>query len=281
MDRDLSIVSLALTAFLVALLIDVSVAPRVEWGFQTVIYWIALYCSWLIALPVYMASRWPLRDVSKLFAYSLVLWSVEDPLYYYILGYSAFSPFPENPGMYPLMIYWWPVWFMVLGRLFTGLVILVYLTVNPEWGEDAISISLTSEETRWILKVAAIIIIAGVTSWAWYQQYSRAGFGGDVLYEIELSYKREESTEMIYRGVLARMKIETPLPVSGVRSSTRYVLLRPHPDINPLPLARITGSRIINSYMGKEVEILGKMVWRDYRRELLPGRIREAAGNGD
>ena len=267
MDDDLEIASVAFLLFLAVLFIDVLVAPRIPWGIQTAIYWIVLYCSWLILFPFLMAARWSPRSVAKYLSLSLILWSVEDPLYYHLLGYPAFSPFPENPGMYPLMVYWWPVWFMILSRLFAGLVVIVYVSINPEWGEEGLEVRFTGEQIRWILKVAAIILVGAVAFGAWYLHYSRSGFGGDVLYGVDLSYKNEESSEAIFRGLLVRMQVEGDL---------RYVLLRTQKDLSDLFLARFRESKILDSYLGREVEILGKLVWRQYKRELLVGRIRVA-----
>ncbi len=279
MDENVEIVLVAFLAFLAVLFIDVSVAPAIPWGVQTVIYWVVLYCSWLIAFPICMAARWSPRNVSKLLALSLVFWSIEDPLYYHLRGYSAFSPFPENPGMYPLMIYWWPVWFMILSRLFAGLVILVYASVNPEWGEERLEVFFTKEEIGWILKVAVVICVAAAAFGAWYLDYSRAGFGGHVLFEVDLSYKEEESPETVFRGVLTKMQVESPLPMGGVLEDLRYVLVRPQTDLVDLVLVKFKESKILDSYLGKKVEILGKLVWRQNRRELLSGRIREAEQN--
>lgn len=281
LNEALQILVVALLLFLAVLTIDILLAPKIPWGAQTAIYWMVLYCSWLIGVPIciYMSGKWPPRNVSKLLALSLIFWSIEDSLYYYILGYSTFSPFPENPGMYPLMIYWWPAWFMVLSRFFAGLIIFVYVGINPDWGEEPVRLSLGREQVRWILKVAVFVSAGVVIAWSSYSYYTAGGFGGRIVYRTDPSYGREPWPESVYRGILVRRELE----LTRYNIQARYVLVRPG-NLSELILAKpywMLGSdspSVLDSYLDKQVEILGKLVERQDRYELFAARIREATG---
>jgi len=268
---------LAVALFLATLIIDVVVAPTIPWGVLTSIYWLSLYGCWLGFFPTYVAAKSSLGDGAVLLGFSLLLWSIEDPLYYILRGYPAFSPFPERPGMYPLMVYWWPVWFLLLSRLFAGLVILVYIRMNPDWGQEPARVALGSEEVKWILEVAAVICAGVLIFSVCYSYYTRAGFGGEIVYKTDPSYNREQSPETVHQGVLLRKTVE----ITPLNPETRYILAR-HGNLSELILAKpywMMGSDesdILNSYIGQEVEILGKMVWDQYRGELFVGRIRRA-----
>lgn len=281
MDKTLELLFLAFGLFVATLAIDVVVAPTIPWGMFTSIYWLALYGCWLGFFPTYVATKSSLRDGATLLGFSLLLWSIEDPLYYISRGYPAFSPFPEHPGMYPLMVYWWPVWFLLLSRLFAGFVILVYICMDPGWGQKAVRVALASEEVKWILKVVAVICAGVLIFSVCYSYYTRAGFGGEIIYRTDPSYNREQSPETLYRGVLLRKTVE----IIALNPEIRYVLAR-HGNLSELILAKpywMAGSDesdVLDSYLGREVEILGKMVWKQYRGELFAGRIREAKERG-
>jgi len=114
-----------------------------------------------------------------------------------------------------------------------------------------------------------------------YSYYARAGFGGSVVYRMDPSYKREQSPETVYRGVLLRRTVE----IVALNPETRYVLAR-HGNLSELILTKpywMAGSDesdVLNSYLDREVEILGKLVWKQYSGELFAGRIRKAEENG-
>lgn len=288
-SRVLGTFLLALALFWVVLMVDVTIAWRMPWGAATAAYWLVLYGCWLGLCPLYLAVKHSLRLGSMLLGLSSVLWSFEDSLYYYLRGHPPFSPFPDHPGMYPLLVYWWPVWFLILSRLFAGLIILVYTFMNPDWGEEAAKVSLGSEQVRWILKVALVICVGAIIAWASYSYYMASGFGGRIVYRTDPSYGREPWPETVYRGVLVRkaVKVASYNPytkIETLNAEVRYVLVRPG-NLSELMLAKpywMLGSdapSVLDSYLDKEVEVLGKLVERQHRRELFAGRIREATEN--
>ena len=281
MNRTFETLALAFLLFFGFLVIDILVAPPIPWGALTAIYWLVLYGGWLGFFPLYAATRRSLRDGATLFGFSSMFWAFEDSLYYHLRGYPAFSPFPDHPGMYPLMVYWYPVWFLILGKLFLGLIVLAYVGMNPDWGVDRARIpSLGRGEITWILRVAAVALAGIAIFGTWYVYYSRASFGGEIVYEIDRSYKKELSREIVYRGVLMKKWVGTASPAIGPEQVERYVLDRSHLNLNFSDLILARPSPLLDAYLYKEVEILGKLVDRQYRRELLAGRIREARDNG-
>jgi len=272
MSRTLETLGLAFLLFFAFLVIDISVAPAIPWGVPTAIYWLVIFGCWLGFFPLYAATKQSLRNGTTLFGFSSILWAFEDSLYYHLRGYPAFSPFPDHPGMYPLMVYWYPAWFLILGKLFLGLIVLAYVSMNPDWGVDSVRIpALGREEAKWILRVAVVACAGAVIFGVWYMDYSRAGFGGEILNEIDPSYKKGLSRETVYQGILLRKRVET-----SYGEEVRYVLVR-YDNLSDLIITR--SSRLLDAYLYKEVEILGKLVDVQYRRELVPGRIREARDN--
>jgi len=289
LEQGLGVFLVALALFWAVLIVDLVLSQRIPWGVPTVVYWVALYGCWLCLCPLYVAAKHSLRVGAILFGVSSILWSLEDSAYYHLLGYPTFSPFPDHPGMYPLMVFWWPAWFLILGRLFAGLVVLVYVSMNPEWGQEAVRVSLGPEQVRWMLKVAAVICAGAVVAWALYSYYTASGFGGDVVYRTDPSYGRESWPESVYRGVLVRMEVEVAsynpyTKIETLNREVRYVLVRPG-NLSQLIIAKpywMLGSdspSVLDSYLYKEVEVLGKLVEKHNRLELFPGRIREASKN--
>lgn len=260
----------ALVLFLVVLFIDVLLGHLIRGFYWVFLYWLLLFGSWLIIPPAYLAARWTLRDGSTLLGSSLMLWAFEDTLYYFLRGFPPFNPFPEHPGTYPLTSGWYQVWFMILSRVIAGFIVLMLVKLNQDWGSEPVRVSFSEEEIQWILKVAAIIAAGSIAFAAWYQLYSKAGFGGEVLFEVDLSYKSEPYKEMVYQGVL----VKTMDVHAGYE---RYVLVRSHLNLNDISLNRAK-SEIISHYLGKEVEILGKLITVQEIRELIPGRIRRKGG---
>lgn len=142
---------------------------------------------------------------------------------------------------------------------------------------------------RWILKVAAFISAGVVIAWSSYSYYTAGGFGGRVVYRTDPSYGREPWPESVYRGVLVRKaaKVASYNPytkIETLNTEVRYVLVRPG-NLSELILAKPywmlgpDSPSVLDSYLDKEVEILGKLVEKQNRHELFPGRIREATKN--
>ncbi len=265
---------LAFLLFFAFLVVDLLVAPRIPWGTLTALYWGLSYGCWLGFFPMYAATKRSLRDGTTLLGFNLAFWAFEDSFYYHLRGYPAFSPFPDHPGMYPLIVSWYPAWFLILGKLFLGLIVLAYVHMDPDWGLDRVRIpSLDADQITWILRVCAVACAGSIVFAGYYLHYSRASFGGKIVYEIDPSYKKELSPETVYKGVLVRKEIEVLLPAgTSYGREVRYVLAR-YENLSDLVIAR--PSPVLDAYLYREVEILGKLVDRQYRRELLPGRIRE------
>ena len=248
-----------------------------SWGIPTVVYYLFLFGYWLVLLPLYMSAKWSLREAAIFLGFSLLFWSFQDTLYYLILGYPALAPFPDRPGFYPLLVNWYPVWFFILSRIIAGFCVILYVGLHPDWGEEPLVWpSLGKEEARWILRVFVILIVGILIFGAWYHQYSRGGFGGKVLYEVDFKYKRESFPETVFSGLLEKF-------FDSSCGSNRYILVR-HMNLSNLRIAWIKESKILDSHLGRDVEILGKLIPISgmsegvyySKKELLPGRIREA-----
>jgi len=283
-----SVILAAFALFCVVLVVDLAVASRIPWKETpastyirtTMVYWLILYGCWLGLCPLYVAAKYSLRSGTILFGISSMLWSFEDSLYYGLWGCPVFSPFPTRPGMYPLLFNWYPVWFLILSRFLIGFVALAYLVIKPDWGTDKLR--------KPSLRRTLAIVLVGVTAFgAWYLYYSRASFGGKILYEIDLSYKIELAKETVFRGILVNKTFMKGIPYPGAspEREIRYILETDDVEGADPILAVSEELGFLEAYFDKEVEILGKLVEREYmvdsyRTEILVGRIRRAKETG-
>ena len=285
--RTIRVVLAGFALFCLVLVVDLALASRIPWKYTsasnyvrtTLAYWLMLYGCWLVLCPLFVAAKYSLRLGTILFGFSSMLWSVEDSLYYYLWGFPVFSPFPTHPGMYPLLFNWYPVWFLILSRSLIGIVPLAYVVMKPGWGRDRLR--------RPSPRRSLVVVLAGVAIFAaWYLGYSRASFGGKILYETGLSYKIEPAKEDVFRGILLNRTFMKGIPYPGAPPvrEIRYVLsgvVLENGERRNYILSVSKQLDFLEIYFDKEVEILGKLIedeamGQPYRIKILVGRIRRA-----
>ena len=273
MDEDAKIFTLAFLLFIIVVCIDIEIVPKIPETSKipylktVMIYWLVLYGIWLGFIPLYAMFKKSLRWGSELFGFTAVLWSFEDTLYYFLLGYDVLNPF-DYPGMYPLLFNWYPIWLLISVRLAIGLAVLIFLIKKPAWGRNKLLFS-----RRQVISVAFVgVLVFSI----WYLDYSRAFFGGKMLHEMDLSYKTEPCEEKVFRGILRNMTFmrgpnRAVLYTLEHKGKTGQIYYR---------LATHQESKILDTFIDEEVEILGKLIEVKgfagvIYKEILIGRIRK------